>query len=275
MGKCIKFSEKLFLGKSESMESAGGVAMAILIPALFWFVAFFALASLADPILRIALAVLLLKSSFALKALIAAAKAVEESLGKNIEEARSDLRSLCSRDASELTEEELVEGAASSLAENLCDSVVAPIFYFCIGGVPLAIAYRVINTMDAMIGYKNHYIHLGWAAARLDDLMNWIPARITALLLLVTGVFTGKDAQAGYRIAMRDHAKTPSPNGGWPMAMAAGLLGLQFRKSDVYVLGDAVMTSNRKALVEAQKLTLRTGWLFFAYVFLGLGGSAF
>ncbi|RYZ48909.1 MAG: cobalamin biosynthesis protein, partial [Proteobacteria bacterium] len=164
---------------------------------------------------------------------------------------------------------------ASSLAENLCDSVVAPIFYFCIGGVPLAIAYRVINTMDAMIGYKNHYIHLGWAAARLDDLMNWIPARITALLLLVTGVFTGKDAQAGYRIAMRDHGKTPSPNGGWPMAMAAGLLGLQFRKTDVYVLGDAVMASNRKALVEAQKLTLRTGWLFFAYVFLGLGGSAF
>ncbi|RYZ57182.1 MAG: cobalamin biosynthesis protein, partial [Proteobacteria bacterium] len=150
MGKCIKFSEKFFLGKSESVEKAGGIAIAVIVPGLFWLVSFLALASLGDAVLRITLAVLLLKASFALKALIAAAKSVEENLGKDLIEARNDLRSLCSRDASQLTEEELVEGAASSLAENLCDSVVAPIFYFCIGGVPLAIAYRVINTMDAM-----------------------------------------------------------------------------------------------------------------------------
>lgn len=274
MGHCISFGEKLFLGKSKTVEYAGGICLALFIPALFWAGSLALIQEVGHPILSTLLAVYFLKASFALKALIGAAKTVEDSLATaSVEGARFELRSLCSRDASQLDEAQLVEASASSLAENLCDSLVAPIFYFCIGGVPLALAYRAVNTMDAMIGYKNHYLHLGWAAARLDDVLNWIPARLTALILLLTGLFTGQDARSGLRIALRDHAKTPSPNGGWPMAALAGLLGLSFRKPGVYVLGDPKHVSDLRALQAARGLTQKSGWLFLGYTLLGLGGK--
>ncbi|MBC7531400.1 MAG: cobalamin biosynthesis protein CobD [Oligoflexus sp.] len=276
MGACISFGEKIFLGRGQRMEYAGGIAMAALIPLLFWASSFLFISYVANPWAKIILSVFLLKASFALKALIRAAKTIENNLqNESMDLARFELRSLCSRDASKLDREQLVEASASSLAENLSDSVVAPLFYFCIGGVPLALAYRVVNTMDAMIGYKNHFIHLGWAAARLDDVLNWIPARLTALVLLITGLFSGKDARAAVRITWRDHANPESPNGGWPMAMLAGLLGLSFRKPGLYTLGDAHRVSDLSALREARILTQRSGWLFLAYTVLGLGGKAF
>jgi adenosylcobinamide-phosphate synthase len=183
---------------------------------------------------------ILLKSSFALRELGRAALAVVRHLEKgDRESARLAVRSLCSRDPSTLTEEELLAGTVESLAENASDSFVAPLFYYVLLGVPGAIGYRAINTLDAMIGYRGRFEALGKFAARLDDVANWIPARLTAFLFLVVGRLFGGDAAHGWRMLRRDGGKTPSPNGGRPMAAMAGLLGVRLDKAGVYSLGDA------------------------------------
>jgi adenosylcobinamide-phosphate synthase len=126
------------------------------------------------------------------------------------------------------------------VAENLSDSVVAPLFWYAVAGLPGAIAYRAVNTLDASIGYRGPYEWLGKASARLDDLLNLVPARLTAALLLVAGALSGARTRDGVRILLRDGAKTESPNAGRPMAAIAGLLGVELEKVDHYRLGDPV-----------------------------------
>jgi adenosylcobinamide-phosphate synthase len=148
------------------------------------------------------------------------------------------LASLCSRDPAALDAGQLAAAATESLAENASDSFVAPLFYYALLGVPGAIGYRAVNTLDAMIGYRGRYEYLGKAAARLDDVLNWIPARITAALLVVAGALTGRDAAGGWRVLRRDGGRTASPNAGRPMAAMAGLLGVALDKPGHYRLGD-------------------------------------
>lgn len=182
----------------------------------------------------------------------------------SLEPARERLRWLCSRDPSELDEPALVNGAVESLAENLSDSVVAPLFYLACFGLPGAVAYRAINTLDAMIGYRGRYEWLGKAAARLDDVLNLIPARLTALLLLAAGSCSRPERQrvsAALRVWRRDHARTESPNAGHPMAMAAGLLGVRLDKPGHYVLGAELPAPTRSDLARAIVLCRRGGLL--------------
>lgn len=148
--------------------------------------------------------------------------------------ARAGLGWLCSRDAAELDASQLSAGAIESVAENASDSAVAPLFFFAILGLPGLMAYRVVNTLDAMWGYRDAREWLGKPAARLDDLLNWIPARITAALLLAADP---RRAGAGARTAWADASKTDSPNAGWPMAAMAGLLGVTLAKPGHYSLG--------------------------------------
>jgi adenosylcobinamide-phosphate synthase len=133
-----------------------------------------------------------------------------------------------------------VAATIESAAENASDSFVAPLFWFSLLGLPGAMFYRAVNTLDAMIGYHGRYEWLGKASARLDDLLNWVPARLTATFLLVGGALTGLDAKRGARVLWRDGAKTESPNAGRPMAAMAGLLGVELAKPGHYLLGDAV-----------------------------------
>jgi adenosylcobinamide-phosphate synthase len=140
-------------------------------------------------------------------------------------------RDLVSRDTSRLDASELSGAAIQSLAENLSDSVVAPLLAYAAGGLPAAAAYRALNTADAMWGYRTEeLLHRGWAAARADDAANLLPARVTALLIALRAPERG----AALRIALRDHGLAPSPNGGWPMAAMAGGLGVRLVKRDAY-----------------------------------------
>jgi adenosylcobinamide-phosphate synthase len=192
-----------------------------------------------DPIVEIIAGAWLLKSAFALRELGRAAMRVVRPLEEgNLAEARLALRSLCSRDPSELNKEELLAATIESLAENASDSVIAPLFFYVLLGVPGAVAYRAVNTLDAMIGYRGRFEALGKFAARLDDVANLIPARLTALLFLLTGWLQGGNVLQGWRMWRRDGAKTPSPNGGRPMATMAGLLDVRLDKPGVYALGD-------------------------------------
>ncbi|HEX5657707.1 MAG TPA: adenosylcobinamide-phosphate synthase CbiB [Polyangiales bacterium] len=215
------------------------------------------------------LEVFLLWSCFALKGLYRAGEGMRRALAaSDLPAAREALLSLCSRDPSALSSTELAGATIESLSENASDSVVAPLFYYVLFGVPGALFYRAANTLDAMVGYHGRYEYLGKLAARLDDLLNLIPARLTALLLGLAGALLRMPAARGARIAWRDHARTESPNAGWPMAMAAGLLGVQLDKRDAYVLGAELATPDDRALHGMLRLLGVTGVLAFALAVL-------
>ncbi|MDZ7892433.1 MAG: adenosylcobinamide-phosphate synthase CbiB [Rhodoferax sp.] len=181
---------------------------------------------------------LLLKPVLALAMLKSEVCAVEAALAESLEAGRERLRWLVSRDVTQLTEVQVRESAIETLAENLNDSVVAPIFWFLLLGLPGAVLYRFANTADAMWGYPGVYKGQNWAwagkwAARADDVLSWVPARITAVLLLLAAGGRGWGLRRELRAEAR---KTPSPNSGWPMAAMALVLGVALRKPAVYVL---------------------------------------
>ncbi len=242
---------------------------------VFWAALAFLVMRLAAgvPLLALLPGAFLLKASFALRELGAAAERVRRPVeAGDLAAARAALRSLCSRDPSELDGEALLAAAVQSLAENASDSFVAPLFYYFLAGVPGAVAYRAINTLDATIGYRGQYEALGKFAARLDDLANLVPARLTAGLLLLAGWLTGKDVAAAWRVLRRDGARTPSPNGGRPMAVMAGLLGVRLEKQGAYALGDAVHPLTPAAVRDAWRLVVLAGWLAAGLCALGILG---
>ncbi len=157
--------------------------------------------------------------------------AVERALGQSLPQGRAQLQRLVSRDVQTLCEVEVRESAIESLAENLNDSVVAPLFWFALCGLPGAALYRFANTADAMWGYRGRYEWAGKWAARADDVLSWLPARITAMLLCLAAwrMPAWRDLQQQARL-------TPSPNGGWPMGSMALLLGVRLCKPGVYAL---------------------------------------
>lgn len=250
--------------RKPAWELLFGCALAIVIPAAVFFACAGLLAMTAGyPWLETIVAALLLKTAFAIRALGTSAKRVLNALlGNDIAKARDGVRHLCSRDPSELQEEEVVGSTIESVAENTCDSFVAPVFYFVLFGVPGALAYRAVNTLDSMVGYHGKFEYLGKASARLDDLLNFIPARLTALLFLTVGAFFGGDTKQGWRIWYRDHAKPESPNAGHSMAAMAGLLGVRLEKRDCYALGDARCPLDAGAILQAWRIALVSMLLF-------------
>ena len=197
-----------------------------------------------------------LKPAMSFRALVGAADRVTAPLERGqLDEARAALSWLCSRDPSQLDEGELCAAVIESLAENLSDSVIAPLLAWLAGGLPLAWAYRATNTLDAMIGYRGRYEYLGKVAARLDDVANLVPARLTAALLIAAAAATpGADAVAAARVAGADHVRTESPNAGWPMAAMAGALGVRLSKPGAYTLHDAGRAPTAADVRRAQEL---------------------
>jgi adenosylcobinamide-phosphate synthase len=196
-----------------------------------------------------------LKATFALTALGRAAREVGRALAcGDLDAARAGLRSLCSRDPFSLDEPELVAGAVESVAENASDSFVAPLVFFVLFGVPGAIAYRAINTLDAVVGYHGPYEYVGKASARLDDLANLVPARLTAALLLLAGALLGKEIGRGLATWRRDARRTESPNAGRPMAAMAGLLRVRLSKPGHYTLGEPIEPLDAGKIAEAWRV---------------------
>lgn len=162
----------------------------------------------------------------------AVAKALESG---RIEEARRLLSRIVSRQTDHLDAEGIWKALLETVSENLSDGVIAPLFYLALGGPLGAVLYKTVNTMDSMVGYKNdRYMHFGWWAARADDALNWVPARMSAVLLLGAGALCGMDWRRGWAVMSRDARRTSSPNAGFPEAAAAGLLGVQLGGPGVY-----------------------------------------
>jgi adenosylcobinamide-phosphate synthase len=219
-----------------------GVVVVVLVLAIFVVPAFFLLFYLRElnTVAYVLAGAFLLKSTFSVKELRRAALRVKELLeGGKLSRARVEVKALVSRDTRRLDEPHLVSATIESVAENTSDSVIAPLFFFLLFGVPGAIGYRVVNTIDAMIGYHGEYEYLGKFAARLDDVLNFIPARLSGLALVVAAFLLPMSGKKAWQVMLRDHANTESINAGWPMSAAAGALRTRLEKVGYYGLGDA------------------------------------
>lgn len=241
-----------------------GAALAVALPAAAAAVVHLGLGAFgrAHPLARDSFAIFALQATFAGRALIEATRTIGRCVDAGgAPAARAELAALCSRDASTLDETSLLASATESLAENASDSVVAPLAAYVLFGLEGAVVYRSINTLDAMFGYRDHREWIGKAAARLDDAANLVPARLTAAFLWLAGVLHGGEGVRALRIWRRDRNRTPSPNGGHPMAMMAGLLGRRLDKPDGYVLGAEFPGMDAKALDRAIRI-VRTAFVF-------------
>jgi adenosylcobinamide-phosphate synthase len=181
----------------------------------------------------------------------------------DLEDARHKLSWIVGRDTARLREPEILRATIETVAENLGDAVVAPLFYLALAGPLGMAAYKAINTLDSMVGYRNErYREFGWASARIDDIVNYIPARLTAVLIWVTALLPGFDARRSFRITLRDGGSQPSPNAGYPEAAVAGALGVRLGGLNFYqgvpskkaYLGDAVIPLDRGAFDKVRKL---------------------
>ncbi|MCD6599008.1 MAG: cobalamin biosynthesis protein [Dehalococcoidia bacterium] len=267
MGKVISFLKKFALGSPKSSPSTGRGKMRQLIYG--GFMVLFTVCIFATPVYFILLYVsrfssiayivggaMALKSAFAFRQLRHAVLEIKGLLAKdNLKGARNMMTALVSRETHGLGKTELASAAVESVAENISDSFVAPLFYFLVLGVPGAVAYRVINTCDAMIGYHGEYEYLGKFAAKLDDALNFIPARISGLLLVIAAYLSKENGRNAWRVMLLEHGKTESPNAGWPMGAMAGALRVRLEKAGSYSLGDVTNPLTPSLIVSGVKLT--------------------
>lgn len=280
MGKLISFLEKNW-NQGEHRRKKG-VVLTIVVVGLSYIIAFLLvyLAYKLHTMLGILLEIYLISTTIAIKGLRQAALQVALPLKEgNLTEARKQLSMIVGRDTENLSEAEIVRGTVETVAENTVDGITAPLFFALLGGAPLALAYRSINTLDSMVGYKNErFLQFGWASARLDDVSNWIPARLTSLTIWLSALFIRPLRMArALRLTVRDAPKHPSPNSGWSEAMVAGLLGIQLGGVNSYggvVSERARMGEGRKKLrVDDIKLTIyfmHGGWIIFLFFILAI-----
>jgi adenosylcobinamide-phosphate synthase len=206
--------------------------------------------------LAVVLTALLLKPLLALRMLVGEVRGVEEALRDGLEAGRTRLSRIVSRDTNSLDPSQIRESALESLAENLSDSVVAPLFWFALLGLPGAAVYRFANTADAMWGYRGQWEWAGKFAARVDDVLNLVPARLTAVALLLTcpGV------PRGWRALRLEASRTQSPNSGWPMGALALTLGVRLRKPGVYTLNERGREPSSQDVVIAIRHSRWAAW---------------
>ena len=186
-----------------------------------------------------ALSIALASTTLAARDLWDHVRAVDDPLqAGDLPAARGAVAMVVGRDTAKLSESEVARATVETVAESAADGVIAPLLYLAIGGAPLALAYKAINTLDSMIGHRDErYADLGWASARLDDLVNWIPARLSAVLLILgAGLVTQQleRIRNGWQVFRRDGTKHPSPNSGRPEAAMAGILGVRLGGTNFY-----------------------------------------
>jgi adenosylcobinamide-phosphate synthase len=191
----------------------------------------------------------------------------------DVEAARSLLSRIVGRDTARLSEQEIVRASVETVAENISDAVVAPLFYLAIGGPVGMAAYKAINTLDSMVGYRDErYREFGWFSARADDVANFIPARLTAILVGVAALPLGLRPGAAVRMALRDGASQPSPNAGYPEAAVAGAVGVRLGGVNTYRgvvsakphLGDAIVPLTPALFPQVRRLLYGTSLLAVA-----------
>lgn len=243
MGRCIAGYEaaiRRVVTRPTGLRTAG-FALAVALPIGAWAVGWglIRLAGLVHPLAGTGAEVLLAYTTLAARDLVDHATSVLRELNAGrLARAREAVSHIVGRDTETLPEGEIVRATVETVAESTADGVVAPLLYLAVGGAPLALAFKAVSTLDSMVGHRDErYRDFGWASARLDDVANWVPARLAACLLILArglATFRGDPVVRAWRILLRDARKHESPNSGWPEAAMAGLLHIQLGGRNVY-----------------------------------------
>lgn len=267
MGGLIEFLKPHLL---KIKNKGSGIILTVILLSIFLIPLYFILQIFQfNVIIYILVSTFILFTTFAIKGLINSVVQVKNQLDKDINLARKSVSHLVSRDTATLSKEDLASAAVETLTENITDSVISPIFYTFFLGILGGMAYRVINTLDAMVGYKDEINKdIGWFPAKLDDLVNYIPARLTGIIMVGSAAFMGLDWRNSYRVMINEAGKTPSPNSGYPMGAAAGALGVQLEKKGVYTIGENKKTLDSNAIEQAILLSQITILFFLIISFI-------
>lgn len=286
IGNLIGFLEKnlrRLLAPGKTALLLGGALMVVIVISLSYAVpyAVLLLAEKVSPWLRFALETIMFYQIFATKCLRDESMKVYTALHNNdLADARVKLSWIVGRDTKELTAEEVTKGAVETVAENTADGIIAPMFYMFIGGAPLAFLYKGINTMDSMVGYKNDkFLYFGRCAAKLDDLANLIPARLTGLVMILASYFLNLNAAGAWKIFWRDRYNHLSPNSAMTESVTAGALNIQLGGDHFYfgklvhkdTIGDNIRPVVAEDIVAANNLLYMTAvisLLLFSLVYL-------
>ena len=276
IGSIISFFKKIFINIKNKLSGLLLVLATVLVVSIILYI-LFVVFSFNDVLLFI-LFIILLSSTFSVNMLLKTAIDVKNDLDESIDKARKSVSYLVSRSTGELTESFIVSAVIESLTENITDSYVAPMFYYAVFGVIILLnplenqlyylllipmLYRIFNTLDAMVGYQTDELKdIGFFAAKIDDILNYIPSRIAGIYVVISAYLLKFDGKNSYEIMMRDARKCPSPNSGYTMASTAGALNIQLIKKDTYILGDATKEINKDDITKAVNLSKLTIILF-------------
>ncbi|UOE92406.1 adenosylcobinamide-phosphate synthase CbiB [Alkalihalobacillus sp. LMS39] len=241
-------------------------------------------AYLIHPFFGIVMEAMIIFYAIAQKSLKDAAMEVYEPLQTgNVTEARLKLSYIVGRDTASLQEGDIVRGTVETVAENTSDGITAPLFYALLGGAPLAFLYRAINTCDSMVGYNNdRFGRFGWASAKCDDLVNWIPSRITGLIMIIVNHSSIHSKKESVNILVTDAKKHPSPNSGWGEAAVAALLGVQLGGRNTYqgivsnraLMGRKKVELKKEHITQTVKIMARTCFAFLLFLWV-IGGVSY
>ena len=259
--------------KSPIVEKLGGIVLVIAVTSLVIIILvylnigiqYIAVEIIAS-ILVVASGTILLKTTIAIRGMEKHALAVMDSIELNdLEAARVRLSMIVKRNTKDLDKNHVLSATLESISENTVDGITGPLFYFAIFGLPGAFVYRIVNTFDSMIGYKtNLFRNIGWFGANCDKVLNYLPARITSLVIIIGALFLHNDWKKSYQIMKRDGKNTESPNAGYPMAALAGALGARFEKIGHYSVGEGNLVLTKTHLHSAIALMKLTSFLFCA-----------
>ena len=262
MGNFTKKIEPYFKNSNPRTEKVLGILLGLTVIGSFALPTFFALwiiytflPSYINIIVYCVIAIILLKMTLCIKLETDWAKAAAKAIDINDLDEAKKYSHFSRRDSRTLNGAQISSAVIESMSENLIDFKLSPMISFALFGVTGAIAFRAINTLDGMVGFKTkEHINIGWFSANLDNFVNFIPTRLTAFLMILAAAILRMDSKNAWRIAIRDHQKTPSRNHGWPMGAVAGALRVQLEKPDQYILGDAQEQLTGAKILEALKI---------------------
>jgi adenosylcobinamide-phosphate synthase len=276
MGKVISYGERQLHSGKRRRDFLAGMALSLLVIGLSAVTAWalVALCHLLPFWLSFIATAALGSTTLATRGLLDAVSHIEAPLrAGDILVAREKLSHIVGRETTDLNQDKVLRASLESLSESTCDGIVAPLFYLFLGGVPLAMAYKAVSTLDSMIGYRtDRYLYFGKFAARLDDAINFVPARLTASFIVIATLAMRLNPRSALRVAWRDHANHLSPNAGYPEAALAGAFGIQLGGPSIYFgkeirkpyIGDDLTPVRIEMLKEGRVLCLVTAILSLA-----------
>jgi adenosylcobinamide-phosphate synthase len=285
MGKVAKSLERIARKKIRNQKWAGLVTVLILVAGTY-FLSWGLLKSFLQVNSQIYFVVetILIYTTLATRSLYDESYPVLVALREDgLEKARDHLKNIVGRDTEQLSQKQITRATVETVSENTVDGVVAPLFYACIGGAPLALTYKCINTLDSMFGYKNEvYFQFGWASARLDDVANWVPARVVGPLMAFAVTLLGLNGKRAWTTMWRDGQNHLSPNAGIPEAVVAGALGVELGGPQYYqgrlleksAIGEELREIEPEDISKSHKILFTTALLALAlFLSLRMGGG--